>query len=258
VLFVTIAAIAQAQFFGGRGRDEIVRGMPDVPNGFTFCRLMYTSVRSDPSGTGWDIEYPRADQNLLTRLSQLSLTPISRWKNGRPGHTVVLATDPEIFQCPFVSMASPGSVGFSDAEATALREYLLKGGFLWADDFWGERSWDAWVWEIQKVLPEYEIFDLTPDHPMFSTYYNIDALPQIPSLNRWRPGQSTSELGKESETPHMRGIADAQGNLMVLMTHNTDIADGWEREADLEAFFVLFSAKAYAVGINVAIWSMTR
>jgi hypothetical protein len=155
-------------------------------------------------------------------------------------------------------MASPGTAGFSTQEAERLREYLLKGGFLWGDDFWGEASWAHWAREIGKILPEYPIVDLDPTHPIFSTFYFVEELPQIPSLNRWRPGMSTSELGAESAVPHMRAIFDDKGRLLVLMTHNTDIADGWEREADLESYFLLFSAKAYAVGVNVAIWSMTH
>lgn len=256
-----LVGVAVAQFpsgFGGRRGEQVLRGIPDDPAGFMFCRLMFDAVRSGQSGTRWDIEYPRAEYNLMLRLSQLSLTPIAKWANGRPGHTVVRATDEEIFRCPFVMMATPGTAGFAPEEVEALGTYLRKGGFLWADDFWGEASWRHWVGEISRVLPEYEITDIPATHPIFTTYYNLDALPQIPALNRWRPGMSTSELGAESETPHMRGIFDENGRLLVLMTHNTDIADGWEREADLESYFLLFSAKAYAVGINVAIWSMTR
>jgi hypothetical protein len=261
LLVVAVVAVAQVPFgFGGRGRggEPVLRGMPDGNHGFTFCRLMYTTVRQDPSGSGWAIEYPRAEFNMMTRLSQFTLTPISTWANGNPGHTVILATDAELFQCPFVMMASAGTVGFSDEEGKALRDYLLKGGFLWADDFWGEASWNHWVSEMARILPEYQQIDVPPTDPLWSTFYFIKEIPQIPSLNRWRPGMSTSELGPESETVHLRGIYNENGRLMVLSTHNTDIADGWEREADLESYFLLFSAKAYTVGVNVAIWAMTH
>ena len=229
LLLSTAAAMAQFGQFGfggGRGGYPVVRGLPDEPGGFTFCRLMFEAVSRDPSGSGWAIEYPRGELNLMTRLSQLTLTPISRWSNGNPGHTVVVATDPELFQCPFLMMASPGTAGFSGIEVERLREYLLKGGFLWGDDFWGNASWAHWEREISSIV------DLPLDHPIFSTFYWVDELPQIPSLNRWRPGMSTSELGAESAIPHMRGIIDDDGRLLVLMTHNTDIADGWEREYD--------------------------
>jgi hypothetical protein len=256
---VATAAVASGQVpFGGGRNQPVLRGMPEHQSSFTFCRLMFTAVRSDPSGTGWAIEYPRAEYNLMTRLAEFTLTDISRWQNGEPGHTVVLATDAEVFRCPFIMMASPGTVGFSEPEVEKLREYLLKGGFLWGDDFWGNASWDHWEREIGRILPEYAITELPITHPIFTSFYQLQELPQIPSLNRWRPGMSTSELGAESETPTMRAILDDHGRVLVLMTHNTDIADGWERESDLESYFVLFSAKAYAVGINVLMWAMTR
>jgi hypothetical protein len=166
-------------------------------------------------------------------------------------------------------MASAGTVGFSDAEAFSLREFLLKGGFLWADDFWGDASWSHWVSEISRVLPEYEIVQMTPSMDaeagekrgggIFDLLYVIPEVPQIPSLNQWRQGNSTSERpGAEYQTPSMHGIFAQDGRLMVLMTHNTDIADGWEREADLPSYFEYFAARAYAVGVNVALWVMTR
>ena len=70
--------------------------------------------------------------------------------------------------------------------------------------------------------------------------------------------ESTSELGAESVTPSMHAIFDNDGRPLVLMTHNTDIAEGWEREADLEVFFQRFAWQAYAVGVNVMMWIMTR
>lgn len=260
LLSVTVAV--SAQFGGRRGGGEDLsmarRGLPDRPAGFTFCRLAYNTVRSDPSGSGWAIEYPDAEFNFMTRLSQFTTTQISRWGNGSPGSTVILATDPELFSCPFLMISSPGTAGFNDQEVANLREYLLKGGFLWGDDFWGNASWNHWYAQIRRILPEYTSEDIPPNHPLFTSFYSLTEVPQIPSLNRWRPGESTSELGAESAIPHLRGIFDDEGRLMVLMTHNTDISDGWEREADLEAYFELFSAKAYGIGINVAVYMMSH
>jgi hypothetical protein len=267
---------AQRNFGGGGNgapRDpNALWGIPDVRNGFYFCRLMYDWEIQDPSGTGWRIEYPRADQNFMTRLAQLTSAQISLWRSGppnryassygwpgMPGHTVVQATDPELFRCPFVMMSSPGSAGFTAEEVRALREYLLKGGFLWGDDFWGYRSWDHWAAEIEKVLPEFPIVELKPgEDPLFQTFYSLQAVPQIPSLNRFRGMGSTSELGAESAYASMHAIFDAKGRPMVLMSHNTDIADGWEREADLDAYFQRFAWQAYSVGVNVMMWIMTR
>jgi hypothetical protein len=250
----------------------VLWGIPDVRTGFYFCRLMFDAVIRDDSGTGWRIEYPRADQNFPTRLGQLTSTQISLWRNaprtrqfqtwdGMPGHTVVQATDPELFQCPWVMMSSAGTAGFSEEEVVKLREYLLKGGFLWGDDFWGERTWAHLQEELGRILPGYPIVELKPGQdPLFSTFYSLQEVPQIPSLNSFRRMgyESTSELGAESAVPSMHAIFDKDGRPLVLMTHNTDIADGWEREADLEVFFQRFAWQAYAVGVNVMMWIMTR
>jgi hypothetical protein len=90
--------------------------------------------------------------------------------------------------------------------------------------------------------------------------YPIESIPQIPSIQWWRRSgrYTTSERGAESATPHLRGISDSEGRLLVLMSHNTDIADGWERENEDFEFFKSFSFPAYAVGINVGLYSMTR
>ncbi len=242
-----------------RRNEPIVHGLPEIPGGFTFCRLQFPVVRSLRSGMGWSTDYPGADFNLTLRLSELSTTWISRWGNHDPGMAVVRPTDPELFMCPFLFASDPGSAGFSPADVVALREYFLKGGVLWADDFWGEAAWSFWVEQITRVLPEYPIVDVPLDHSLLSIVYQVDEIPQIPNISFWRrSGGETSEFGAESATPHMRGIFDEDGRLLVLMTHNTDIADGWEREMDDDAYFQLFSPDAYAIGINVLVWTMTH
>lgn len=244
---------------GGWRPDPLREGLPDRRGGFTFCRLLYTSVRREPLGHGWNTDYPGSDHNFLLRLSQLTPTPVSRWADGEPGYAVVRATDATLFECPFLFASDVGTVGFSEVEAARLREYLQKGGFLWVDDFWGDRAWEQWVREIERVLPGHVIVDLTPPHPLFATLYRVDAIPQVPSIQFWRRSRgATSEQGRESADPHLRAIFDARGRLLVLMSHNTDVADGWEREGEDDDFFYAFSPDAYALGINVAIWAMTH
>ena len=143
--------------------------------------------------------------------------------------------DPLLFQCPFLSATDVGTAFFTDEEAETLRDYLLKGGFLWVDDFWGPYAWDNWVSQISKVLPpaQFPIRDLGLDHPIRRTLFEFTDLPQIPSISFWRrSGGDTSERYELSAEPHLRGIADEHGRLMVVMTHNTDISDAWEREAE--------------------------
>ncbi len=235
---------------------------PDMFDGtFNFCRILYDSARREPGGTGWRTDYPNADVNFTTRLAELTKTPVSRGAEGEPNHVVVRLTDDALFQCPFVIIEDAGTARFSDVEADRLHAYLLKGGFMWVDDFWGSRAWQSWRGELAQVLPpvDYPIVDVRPDHPIFRALYTIPALPQIPSIQFWRQsGGETSERGSESRTPQMRAIADADGRIMVLMTHNTDIADAWEREGEDPDFFYSFSPQGYAVGINVLLYAMSH
>ena len=140
--------------------------------------------------------------------------------------------------------------------------YLLKGGFLWVDDFWGTRAWEQWSREIGRVLPEtdYPILDLPIDHELFRTMFNILEVPQIANIRFWRRtgGQSTSERGYDSAVPHFRVIADDRGRILVAMTHNTDIQDAWEREAEDPNFFKRFAPDGYALGVNVLLHAMTH
>ena len=170
-------------------------------------------------------------------------------------------TDPELSRCPFIMMTEPGGAYFDQDEAARLRDYLLKGGFLWADDFWGEYAWSVWVGELRKALPasEYPIVDVTVDRPIFHTLYEVRRLPQIPSINFWfGSGRRTSERGAGSAEPHARAIADAKGHMIVLMTHNTDFGDAFEREGDNRDYFDRFAAEGYAFGINVLLYAMTH
>ena len=262
IVILCVTTMAAAQF--GRGFFRAAPRFPTVESfgrGFNFCRAMYTSARREPGGQGWSTDYPSAEINFSIRLAELTKTRVSRDSTGSPEHLVVRLTDDELFQCPFIQMSDVGTLRFTDSEIAALRAYLLKGGFLWVDDFWGTAAWEAWASQLARVLPpaEYPIQELTLDHPMFRAMFDVAAVPQIPSIQFWRgSGGGTSERGADSATPHLRGVSDRHGNLMVLMTHNTDIADAWEREGEDPQYFYRFSPPGYALGINVLIYAMTH
>jgi hypothetical protein len=256
------ASVAAQQRWG-----RVYRAPPRFPavdsfdGSFNFCRGMYTSSRAEGGGQGWWTDYPDADINFSIRLSELTKTRVSKARGNEPNHLVIPLTDDAMFQCPYLHMEDVGTLRFSDVEVARMRDYLLKGGFLWVDDFWGDEAWNQWVEEIGRVLPEkeYAIRDLPPGHPIWRTMFQIAELPQIPSINFWiRNGGQTSERHWESAEPHLRGIADQHGRLMVLMTHNTDISDAWEREGEDPRYFYLFSPNGYAVGINVVMYAMTH
>jgi len=267
VALVLAAGVASAQEqwgqFRGGGRGRFPPRFPTATSfdgGFNFCRLMYTSDRREQGGSGWSTDYWDADLNFSTRLGELTKTTISRQPDGKPSHFTLRIADPLLFQCPFLSATDVGTAFFTDDEAEILRNYLLKGGYLWVDDFWGPYAWDNWVGQISKVLSpaQFPIRDIPIDHPIRRTLFEFTDLPQIPNIRFWREAGGTSERYELSAEPHLRGIADEHGRLMVVMTHNTDISDAWEREGDDPQFFLNFSPQGYAVGLDVVLYGMTH
>jgi hypothetical protein len=264
LLAAVAAGVAAQGFQRGWGRRAPAARTPTAESfdgTFNFCRGMFYGDRIEPGGQGWWTDYPAADVNFSIRHSELTKTRVSRTGDDQPNHLVVRLTDKELFQCPFIEMEDVGTVRFSDEEIRNLRAYLQKGGFLWVDDFWGEWAWQQWVEEIERVLPreEYPIRTLTTEHSVYRTFFQVPRLPQIPSIHYWRvSGGETSERGSESAVPQMYAISDSHGRIMVLMTHNTDISDAWEREGEDPRFFYRFSPDGYAVGINVIMYAMTH
>lgn len=260
IVLVLLASTAAAAQFRRAFMTARVAQPDDFDGRFHFCRLVYDSNRGGRGGS-WSTDYPRADINMSIRLSELTKTDVSFTPAKEPNHLLVRPTDDLLFQCPFVIMAAPGSASFDDADAEALRTYLLKGGFLWADDFWGTYQWEDWEFEIRKVFPaeRYPILDLPLDHPLLRVQFDVPEIPQIPNIGYFtRSGGDTSEQGADSATPHARFIADDAGRMMVLMTHNTDISDSWEREGDDPRFFYAFGPRGYALGINVLLYAMSH
>ena len=234
---------------------------------FHFCRAMFSSDHREKQG--WGTDYPGADINLSVRLAELTKIRVTLTHDGEgegevPDTVVVRLTDDALFQCPFVLMEDAGTVRFSDMEVERLRAYLLKGGFLFVSDYHGTPAKEQFDEEIGRVLPrdQYPMVDLTPpvhDHPLWHTMFTVSRLPQMASIQTWRRTGSTIERwNTEAAPPDASGIADARGRLMVVMVHNSDIPDPWEREGEDTDYFYRFSPDAYAVGIDIVLYAMTH
>lgn len=269
------AALAQYPRFRGGGRrggmmsGEIPfdrAGVPDwkvderfASDVFTFVRVQYDSYggrgfRGYGGGGRWLTDFPDSDLNFSYRLQQLTALKVN------PIPTHVRLTDEKLFDYPFIYMIEPGGLVFSDDEVTALRRYLLNGGFLMVDDFWGDDEYDNFYREIKRVFPDREPAELPLSHEIFQCVYPLKEKPQVPSIGaaeqgtsyEWRPGSPTSVV-------HYQGISDDAGRLMVIICHNTDLGDGWEQEGVDPWYFKEYSEKkSYPMGINIVTYAMTH
>lgn len=263
---IAVATTAAAQIWaGGYGRTP-----PRFPTattfsgGFTFCRVMFQSDRREKQG--WATDYPGADINFSVRLSELTKVQVSMRDDTEvpePDAVVVRLTDEALFMCPFIFMEDAGTARFSDREVARLQDYLLKGGFLLVADFHGSWAREQFDEQIARALPpaRFPTVDLTPpsDHPLWRTMFPVTQLPQMASIQTWRrTGNIIERWNDEGAPPTARGIADDQGRLMVLMVHNTDLPDPWEREGEDKDYFYRFSPDAYAAGIDIILYAMTH
>lgn len=222
-----------------------------VPREFYFSRVAYSGYGRGYYGRGasWATDYPKADRQfliVLQRLIHLDMYPSE--------HPVVL-DDPGIRRFPFLYALEVGRMALTRPEVEGLRSYLLAGGFLVIDDFWGTREWANFESEIRQVLPEFPIVELTLDHPIFSTFYDIQEIRQVPGVAQGRRGGPTWE--RDGYTPHVRGIYDDAGRLMVVINWNTDLGDAWEWAED--PYYPLeYSTYAYEMGVNMIVYGMSH
>jgi hypothetical protein len=253
---------AQRIWYGGYGYTP-----PRFPTkhsfqgSFNFCRAMFESDRREKRG--WSTDYPGADLNFSTRLQELTKAPVTMYADAEEGEqpdaVVVRLTDDALFKCPYILMEDAGTANFSPQDAMRLREYLLKGGFAFVSDYWGERAREQFDEQIGLALPpsQFPIVDLPLTHPMWHTLFELKTIPQMPSIQSWRRTGGNTDRGVY-DPPSARGIADSRGRLMVVMMHNTDIPDGWEREGEDPEYFYRFSPDSYAVGIDIVLYAMTH
>lgn len=286
MLAVVIAGVASAQYggrgFGGRGpsrSDDERGGVPMWENDpqfekdvFTFARVIYNEgggyggYDNDGFGRGrrrgwgggrWRTDWPDSDNNFSFRLQQLTSMKVNPWP------VQVRLTDEELFDYPFIYMIEPGSLYFTDDEVIALRKYLLAGGFLMVDDFWGDSAWENVHQQMKRVFPDREPAELPLEHEIFNIVYRLKEKPQMPAINaaiEGRPwGITWEQHDGDSRTVHYRALFDDKGRMMVIFCHNTDLGDGWEREGEDPWYFKEFAEKkAYPMGINIIVYAMTH
>jgi hypothetical protein len=214
---------------------------------FTFARLRYGGYGRRG---GWMTDYPKADEQFIIGLRNWCRSSLAISDDP----TTVSPDGKELFQYPFVYIVEPGYMDLSPEDAANLREYLLRGGFLMLDDFWGEYEWMNVREQLHKVFPDRSIRELPLDHPLFHCYFDINEVVQVPNVGYIWSG-ITAEKG--GYVPHYEAILDDDGNVMVFIARNADNGDAWEWIDD-PRYPLKYGLAAYRLGMNLIVYAMTH
>ena len=218
---------------------------------FDFFRLRYAS---SGRGTAWATDYPAADVNLSERLRRSTSLEVGEPK-------VVSFTELDVEKHRFTYVSANGQFQLSEEEAGALRTYLLAGGFLMVDDFWGGAEWDNFKAEISKAFPEREPSELPLEHPIFHCVFDLKEKPQVCSISIALAGRSEGITWErvDAKGAHYWAILDDARRVMVVACHNTDLADGWER-IDVDDFYYreFSQKKAFPMAFNIIYYALTH
>lgn len=231
-------------------------GVDEPPGRYPFywTRAVYTGNRGGRWGGrggrgAWATDYPKGDRQFIVVLKRLVRLDAYDYENA------VSLADPELRRFPLVYAVEVGHMNLTTEEIHGLRDYLNAGGFLIVDDFWGSYEWEQFEYNIRQVLPGRPIVDLPLDHPIFSAYYDIEEIKQVPALGRGIRGRPTWEA--DGFTPYVRGIFDDDGRLMVVINWNTDLGDAWEWAED-PRYPLEYSTYAYEMGTNMIVYAMSH
>ncbi len=245
-------AFAFAQFPGSAAGSGCVggtlSGRTDHPHAFYFTRGIYSSYGRGWRGS-WTTDWPKSDCQFNIVLRRL--TNIDAY----PEPNAVALDDPELRRFPFLYVLEVGYMDLSPAEVEGLRGYLLAGGFMIVDDFWGTQEWLNFEYQMRRVFPEFPIVDLSLDHELFNTFYAVREILQVPNVRQARWGGPTWE--RDGYVPYVKGILDNENRLMVVINQNTDLGDAWEW-AEQPDYPLKYSTYAFQIGVNSIIYSMSH
>ncbi len=214
---------------------------------FTFVRLQYRGNLTRLSS--WEVDYPASDRNFIYQLSKQTTINVA------PDSKSIAVWSEDIFDYPFAYMLEVGSMRLNKAEAENLREYLLRGGFIFIDDFHGGLEWKWFYTEFKKIFPKREPVDIPISHPIFNCFYKIEKLIQIPGLRALFSGQTYERY--DGHPARYLGVFDDKGRLMMMICFNSDLGDAWEHAA--ESYYPReYSNLAFKIGINAVIYCLTH
>ena len=227
------------------------------PAEFVVGRLMFPQYAKGPFGSGrgnwqlggtaWTVDYPEGDRTfarLLRRLTSVNVRSVEQPVN---------LDDPDsVFNWPFLISGVVGSWNLTDMQALTLRDYLLRGGFLLCDSFYGDYEWQGFTKTLSRVFPDRQVVELPDEHPIFHSPYELTERTQIPT---WQ--YLPLRYRNDGAIPHWRAILDDEGRVMVMIAFNNDIADGWQR-ADDPGYPPEAANLALRLGVNFALYALTH
>jgi len=224
-----------------------------------FARLMYPSIPDahfrhagwdwTQGHASWTNDYPRSDRHFVQavrRLTRLQVRSVEQPVN--------LDDRNDVFNYPWLYAVFVGEWDLTDHQARTLREYLLRGGFLLCDDFWGTRDWEIFMQSMKRIFPDRAVIELPDKDPIFHTVYDLDDRYQVPGEWAVRTGVPYRNDGYVAQ---WRGIYDDKGRVMVAAAFNSDLGDSWEW-ADFPGYPEEYSALGVRIGVNYILYSMTH
>jgi hypothetical protein len=215
---------------------------------FFFARLRYPSYRARRYRGSWTTDYPKADRQFLQGVRRLT-----RIHSCSAERVVDLDSD-GIFDYPWIYAVEVGQWNLSDSQARKLREYLLRGGFMMADDFHGTWEWENFMESMRKVFPDRPVVDIENKDEIFHVLYDLDERFQVPGIQYLYSGRTYEQDGVEAR---WRGVYDDKGRVMAAICHNMDLGDAWEH-ADHPRYPEHYASLAYRVAINYIVYAMTH
>jgi hypothetical protein len=225
-------------------------GEPAGRHAFYWTRAVYSGGRGGwRRGGAWATDFPKGDRQFVVVLKRLVRLDAYPWENA------VSLADPDLRRFPLIYAVEVGYMDLTDEEVHGLRGFLNAGGMMVVDDFWGSREWAQFEYNMRRVLPGRPIVELPPDHPLFTTFYDITEIKQVPNVGQAARGGPTWE--RDGYVPHVRAILDDHGEIMVLINWNTDLGDAWEWAED-PRYPLEYSTYAYEIGSNMIVYGMSH
>jgi len=223
---------------------------------WVFARLMYPwngwgfHYGDDwtRGSSNWTIDYPRSDRHVvqaIRRLTRIHTRSVEQPVNFDEG---------DQYDWPWLYGVEVGHWKLTEAQARAMREYLLRGGFFMCDDFHGSVEWDNFMEGMRRVFPDRPVVEIDDEDAIFHTIYDLDNRFQVPGAQYL---YSHRMAEKDGTVPHWRGIYDDHGRIMVAICFNMDLGDSWEW-ADVPVYPAKFSDLGIRIAVNYVTYAMTH